>query len=159
MKPVEELVQLCSEQGFTIASCESLTAGLFSATVACVPGASRVLKGGFVTYWTEIKEKLVHVEHSIVEEYGVVSSPCAKSMAEHTQQLMDVDFAVSFTGNAGPSTMEGKPAGCVYCAIATRANTYPFHFQCDRMDRNEVRTYVVEQLIENLLAQVKKECE
>ena len=159
MKPVEELVQLCSEQGFTIASCESLTAGLFSATIASVPGASRVLKGGFVTYWTEIKEKVVHVEPSIVEEYGVVSGPCAQSMARHTQQIMDVDFAISFTGNAGPSTMEGKPAGCVYCAIATRANTYLFPFQCDRMDRNEVRIYVVEQMINNLLVQVKKECE
>ena len=159
MKPVEELVQQCTKQGFTIASCESLTAGLFSATIASVPGASRVLKGGFVTYWTEIKEKVVHVEPSIVEEYGVVSGPCAQSMARHTQQIMDVDFVISFTGNAGPSTMEGKPAGCVYCAIATRANTYLFPFQCDRMDRNEVRIYVVEQMINNLLVQVKKECE
>lgn len=158
MEPKEKLVQALTKHKKTVASCESLTAGLFTSTIASVPGASSVLKGGFVTYWTEIKEKVVHVELSIVKEYGVVSSPCAKAMAENTRTLMDVDYAVSFTGNAGPSSMENKPAGCVYCAIATKENTEVYHFQCDGMKRNEVRQYVVDQMIENLLEQVEREC-
>lgn len=33
---------------------------------------------------------------------------------------MNVDYCMSFTGNAGPSAWEEKPAGRVYCAIASK---------------------------------------
>ncbi len=37
-------------QGLTIASAESLTAGLFSSELASVAGASKVLKGSITAY-------------------------------------------------------------------------------------------------------------
>ena len=69
----KELVKLCTEKKRTISSCESLTAGLFSAEIASIPGASKVLKGGIVTYFTEVKEKIVGVDAHIISEYVVVS--------------------------------------------------------------------------------------
>ena len=55
------LVSELTERGETLSFCESLTAGLASATVASVPGASAVLRGGLITYATEVKSHLAAV--------------------------------------------------------------------------------------------------
>ena len=52
MTEAKQLVSLCTENHLTISSCESLTAGLFTSTIASIPGASAILKGGLVTYFT-----------------------------------------------------------------------------------------------------------
>jgi PncC family amidohydrolase len=157
MMNAQLLIEVCKQKNKTIASCESLTAGLFTSTIASTPGASSVLKGGIVTYFTEIKEKLVHVDPSIVLEYGVVSQQCAVAMAKNTRELMDVDYCVSFTGNAGPDVMENKPAGCVWCALATKNDVQSFHFQLDGMNRNQVRQKVVEEMIDQLIQSILEE--
>ena len=151
-----KLVRECKEKKITLSSCESLTAGLFTSTIASVPGASAVLKGGFVTYFTEMKNKLAHVDQSIIDQYGVVSKECAYAMAYNTREITDSDYCVSFTGNAGPSTMEGKPAGLVYCAIASKENTEVYQFQLNGMSRNELRQYLVDTMIEKLLKKIEE---
>lgn len=140
---MEELIALLKEKHLTIGSCESLTAGLFTSSIAEVPGASAVLKGGIVTYWTECKINVVQVDAHLIATYGVVSGECACAMAQQARKLLDVDICVSFTGNAGPDAMEGKPAGLVYAAIASADDTrvYEFHLQGDR---NKVRRDVVD---------------
>lgn len=153
---MEELVALLKKQNKTIASCESLTAGLFTSCIARVPGASAVLLGGVVTYATDIKARVVGVDEEIIQNEGVVSEQCAAAMAANTRALMQADLCVSFTGNAGPSCMEGKPAGCVYCALADETGTQTFHFQFDDADRNEVRERVVEAMRDVLVAYLKK---
>src|SRR4051794_41822500 len=45
-------------RGETVAAAESLTAGLFCATLATVPGASATLRGGVVVYPTALKTAL-----------------------------------------------------------------------------------------------------
>ena len=55
MNDARQLVSLCTENHLTISSCESLTAGLFTSTIASIPGASAILKGGLVTYYTNEK--------------------------------------------------------------------------------------------------------
>lgn len=156
MENAKKLVSLCTQKQITISSCESLTAGLFTSTIASIPGASAILKGGIVTYFTEMKKVLVHVDEEIIEKFGVVSEPCAIAMAKNTRELMEVDYCVSFTGNAGPSQMEEKPAGRVYCAIASKDEVIPFMFQCNDMERNEVRQCVVDLMIDELLEIVDK---
>ena len=154
---VADLIQLCKQKNKTIASCESLTAGLFTSTIASYPGASSILKGGIVTYWTEVKENLVHVDPSIVLEYGVISQQCADAMAIQIRDLLNVDYGISFTGNAGPEVMENKSVGCVYCSIATNKECKSFHFQYKDLGRNKIRERVVQDMIENLLQIVMQE--
>ena len=74
---MEKLVETLKKKQLTIASCESLTGGLFAARMTEIPGVSAVMKGGIVSYWTEIKESVVGVSHKTVKEYGVVSEQTA----------------------------------------------------------------------------------
>ena len=157
MNEAKELIRLCKENKITISSCESLTAGLFCSTLASVPGASAVLKGGLVTYFTEMKQVLAHVESDLIQKYGVVSKECALQMAQNAREITNATYCVSFTGNAGPDIMEDKPAGCVYCAIASQQNVYVFHFQYEGLNRNDVRMQVVRDMIHNLADVMKKE--
>ena len=151
------LVKHCTQRNITIGSCESLTAGLFTASVASIPGASRMLKGGIVTYWTQIKTDVVHVDPNVIAQEGVISLACAQEMAQKTRTILDVDYCVSFTGNAGPDIMENKPAGTVCCAIASKkqVRTYEFHYV--GLDRNAVREQVVNDMIINLIQVIKED--
>ena len=46
---MEELILKLKEKKLTIASCESLTGGLFAASLVSVSGASEVFVGAYVT--------------------------------------------------------------------------------------------------------------
>lgn len=165
LKPISmerEVQELCrrlvvsaSAAGKTISSCESFTAGLFCAEVAGIPGASKVLKGGLVTYFTKMKEQLAGVSPDVIERYGVVSKECAAAMAANTRELTQADYCVSFTGNAGPSAMEGKPAGLVYCALADAEGV---DWYCWKMslERNALRLKAVSLMCEMLLEKIEQ---
>lgn len=151
---MEELIRLLKLKHLTIGSCESLTAGLFCSEMASIRGASSVLKGGIVTYQTVIKERVVGVDHDIIEGQGVISAACAKEMAVKAARLLDCDICVSFTGNAGPEAMEGKPVGCVYCAIAYRNMVISYHLQLSGT-RNEIRAQAVACVVKELIDTIK----
>ena len=157
MNRAKQLVLLCTKHHLTLSSCESLTAGLFTSTIASVPGASAVLKGGLVTYFTPMKNVLAHVDVDLIQKYGVISEECAYAMAKNTREIMDVDYCVSFTGNAGPSAWEEKPAGRVYCAIASKKAVCVYGFQCTGLSRNDVREHVVLEMVDVLINTIQKE--
>lgn len=146
----KDLIQILNHKKFTIGSCESFTAGLFCAHLADVSGASSVLKGGLVTYATELKNKIVGIDKEKLERYGVVSKECAIEMVKNTQKIMNVDVCVSFTGNAGPTAWENKPAGLIYCGLAIEENIYVYELQLN-MSRNEVREYAVKFMINKIV--------
>lgn len=157
MSNAKDLLALCRSRNATLSSCESLTAGLFTATMASVPGASSILKGGLVTYFTEMKVVLAKVDPTLIETYGVISKECSVAMAQNTRKLTDSTYCVSFTGNAGPEAMEDKPAGRVYCTIASVDRYETYCFQVDSLDRNALREYIVEKMIENCIEFIEKE--
>ncbi len=146
----EDLIQILNRKRLTIGSCESFTAGLFCAHLADVSGASSVLKGGLVTYATELKNKIVGIDKEKLERYGVVSKECAIEMAEKAQKIMNVDVCVSFTGNAGPIAWENKPVGLIYCGVAIEENIYVYELQLN-MSRNDVREYAVQFIINKVV--------
>lgn len=136
MADSSEINKLFREKGLTLGSVESFTGGLFAKEITAVSGASRFYKGGLVTYATEEKARLLGISRDDIEKYGVVSKEIAYQMAEKGRDLLDVDYCVSFTGNAGPEAMEGKPVGEVYIGIATEegVNAYGFQLKGSRED-------------------------
>ena len=133
---VSEINQIFRQYGRTLGSVESFTGGLFAKEITAVPGASHFFKGGLVTYATEEKNRLLGIGYDIIDEHGVVSQEVAALMAANGQKLLNVDYCVSFTGNAGPDAMEGKPVGEVYIGLAIydKVEVYQFHLQGTRAD-------------------------
>ncbi len=129
------LHRLLSERGWTIGTAESATAGLVSARLAAIPGASKVLRGGIVAYAEDLKLSLL----SASVEDGVVSEAAAISMAEGARAALAVDVAIAVTGAAGPDPLD-KPPGTMVVAVATpdeaRARTLTLPG-----DRERIRTY------------------
>lgn len=102
----------------SITGAESLTAGMFQATLGNVPGISAVFPGGFVTYSNHAKHQLLGIPNDVINEYGVVSEPVAQWMASQSRKIMNTDVSVSFTGAAGPDPLEGQPGGTVWIGLS-----------------------------------------
>lgn len=119
---VEELAARCLDvlrsDGATLVTAESLTAGLIAATVAAVPGASDVLRGGLVAYATDVKTAVLGVDPELVDRYGVVSAECAEAMAVRAREMLSATWALSATGVAGPTRQEDKPPGTGFVGVA-----------------------------------------
>ncbi|MGY0691629.1 competence/damage-inducible protein A [Virgibacillus sp. FSP13] len=130
----EKVFQLLQEKGLTLAAAESLTGGMFSDRFVAIPGASAVFAGGIVCYDTKVKENVLHISSEIIHEKGTVSNECANEMATNIAKLLDATIGISFTGVAGPDTVEGQPAGTVFIAISTKTGQQveKFTFQGDR---------------------------
>ena len=144
-----EINQLFRERGCTLGSVESFTGGLFAKTITSVAGASHFYKGGFVTYATEEKNRLLGIPFEEIDQYGVVSREIAAAMALRGKAILNVDYCVSFTGNAGPEAMEGKPVGEVHIGIASNDGVQVYSFQLEG-NREEIQLKGVELALERL---------
>ena len=113
----QELKEKFVSKGRTLGCVESFTGGLFAREMTRVPGASKFFKGGIITYATEEKIRIVGVNENVIKQFGVVSQECAAEMVGHGKFLLNVDYCIAFTGNAGPDAMEGKPVGEVYIGV------------------------------------------
>ena len=132
----EEINALFREYGYTLGSVESFTGGLFAKEMTSVPGASHFYKGALVTYATEEKNRLLGISYEDIDKYGVVSKEIALLMAKNGQKILNVDFCIAFTGNAGPGVMENKEVGEVYLALAyfDQVEVFPFKLKGSRED-------------------------
>lgn len=117
-----DIVERATVRGVTVSTAESLTAGMIASTIADIPGASAVLRGGAVTYCDEIKHRVLGVEQETLDRYTAVSYQTAREMAAGSLELYQSDIAVSATGYAGPGGgTEDDPAGTFYIGWAYRS--------------------------------------
>ncbi len=147
MVDTSEINKLFRERGLTLGSVESFTGGMFAKEITAVSGAAKFYKGGLVTYATEEKARLLGISKDDIEEYGVVSEQIAYQMAENGRDLLDVDVCVSFTGNAGPEAMEGKPVGEIYIGLSSKDGTLVFPFML-KGTRNSIQEEGVKNALE-----------
>ena len=124
----EELHALFTQAGRTLGSVESFTGGRFASSITAIPGASKIFVGAYVTYATWEKIRLLNIKKERVEAYGVVSQEIAGDMAMHGKFLLDSDYCISFTGNAGPEPMENKPVGLIYIGVSAYNYTQVFQY-------------------------------
>lgn len=136
------IVALLAARGLTLATAESLTAGLVAATLADVPGCSQVLRGGIVAYTGDVKVDVLGVPDPDVAA-GVVSGPVAAAMAEGACRVLGADVGVSTTGVAGPDPHGGEPVGSVWIAVCQAGSVSTRHLQLSG-DRAAIRCQTVE---------------
>jgi len=122
-------------EGRTLATAESCTGGAIGMALTAVPGASKVYKGGIISYWSEVKHELLGVSRDDLQNLGPVSMQVAGAMAEGARKALHTDVAISVTGLAGPDGDEfGRPVGTVFVGFSSDAKTVAkeYHFSGDR---------------------------
>lgn len=127
----------------SITAAESLTAGLFQATLADFSGVSAIFNGGFVTYSLEEKSKMLDISERELKKHGVVSEFTARKMAEQARIKTQSDYGVSLTGVAGPDSLEGHPAGTVFIGLAHAKGTEVIKANIAGRSRADVRQIAV----------------
>jgi nicotinamide-nucleotide amidase len=157
-----DVVKVASEAGLKLNVAESLTAGLVSASLASVPGASAVLVSGVVAYHNAAKHQLLAVPTVTLVSFGAVSAQTAQAMAVGARGLVenvpdiedDKVIGLATTGVAGPDSVEGKPVGQVFVALATKTKVEALNLQLSG-SREEIRVAAAEAVLQMLLEEMK----
>ncbi|MBR1426461.1 MAG: CinA family nicotinamide mononucleotide deamidase-related protein [Paludibacteraceae bacterium] len=124
-EPIEVLVaKRLKETGATIATAESCTGGKLAALLNRHPGSSAFYMGSVVAYDNAVKRNVLGVRADDLDQYGAVSEPVVRQMAESVRALMHTDYAIATSGIAGPDGgTPDKPVGTVWMAWATPHGT------------------------------------
>jgi len=146
---MQELVDLLIQKNISLSSCESFTGGLFASSITTYPGISKIYKGSIVSYQNEIKRDILNIDDHIFKEFGVISDKMALEMAVKSRELFKSDLSVSFTGNAGPSSLDNKPVGLWYLGLAYKDKTLVYEF-IDSGSRESIRMKAVHKAYEIL---------
>jgi nicotinamide-nucleotide amidase len=107
------------ERHATLSVAESVTGGMLAQRITSVAGSSDYFVGGFLAYSNRMKTELLGVPADLIERHTAVSEEVARAMAEGARLKTGSDYALSTTGEAGPQSSTGSPAGTVFLGIAT----------------------------------------
>lgn len=143
------LIAALTERGESVATAESLTAGLVCAALTEVPGSSAVVRGGLIVYATDLKARLAGVDPALLAEHGAVHPEVAAQLAAGARERCAADWGLGLTGVAGPGAQDGVAPGVVHVGIAgagkRTVRTHRFEG-----DRRAVRTKAVVAALELL---------
>ena len=126
---VQQIAKLFIKKGKTLSIVESCTGGKIAEMITAEPGVSAFFKGSMVAYATNIKSSVLGVDEKLIKKYSVVSSEVAEAMAIQSNKVFDTDYAISTTGNAGPTKGDADDElGTVYISIASAAGVFTEKF-------------------------------
>ena len=135
----EEILRKAQAYGLKITCAESCTGGMISAALTDIAGSSAIFEQGFVTYSNAAKQKMLGVRPETLADYGAVSEPVTREMAEGALRQAHADIAISVSGIAGPGGSEFKPEGRVCFALASAQGTQSETQEFGARGRAEVR--------------------
>ena len=147
------LGRLLTSQKSTLATAESCTGGKIAQVITSVPGASIYFKGSVVSYATETKISVLGISPELIKEHSVVSFEVAKEMALAVKKMMNTDYAIATTGNAGPLKGDGNAEiGTVFIAIAT-----PNDLIVEEFNFGQPRVKVIDRAVNKAFEMLQKE--
>ena len=125
----KEIQQYLYDNGKTLGTAESCTGGRIAEAIIASPGASNYFKGGIISYTNEIKERLLSVDHQVLEEKTAVCEEVAIQMVKGACETLGVDYAISVTGIAGPGGgMAAIPVGTIWIGYGSKEDDrFPHH--------------------------------
>ena len=145
--------KMLKQQQKTLATAESCTGGKIAAVLTSIPGASEYFKGSVVSYATEAKIAVLGVPESMIKEFSVVSEAVVSAMASRTRQIMNTDYAIATSGNAGPTKGDDNAEiGTVFIALAT-----PDDVIVEKYNFGQPRDKVIDSAVIKSLELLKKE--
>ncbi len=117
----QDFLEACKRKGILATTAESCTGGQIIALLTDIPGASKMVDCGFVTYSNEAKQTMLGVQPATLDTHGAVSGETAREMAEGALSRSKAQIALAVTGIAGPDGgSPEKPVGLVWFAVATK---------------------------------------
>ena len=131
---------LLHEREATVAVAESLTGGMLGQRITAISGSSDNFAGGFLVYTNALKQKLLGVDGDWIRAHTVVSKEVAVAMAEGARQRTGATYAISTTGEAGPSSSSGAVVGTVFIGFAAEGHSEAQRFVMPG-DRSRVRGF------------------
>lgn len=151
------LGRLLTKNKMTVSTAESCTGGKIAQLLTSIPGSSAYFKGGVVSYATEVKTEILKVPQELIEKYSVVSREVAIEMALGAQKLLQTDYAIATTGNAGPEKGD-SPAevGTVFIALAI-PNLAPNNIICEEFHFGQPREKVIDRAVNTAFEMLQKE--
>ena len=152
-----QVYELLKKYRITLTTAESATGGMIASTLINVPGISEFFREGYVTYSDAAKVKMIGVNPTIIDNFGVVSKAVAQDMAISAAKTADAVAALSVTGVAGPDGGTSEcPVGTMYIGSFLNGRTIVEHhiFEGDRM---EVRKAATERALQLLVERIIKE--
>lgn len=115
----DAVAALLESKRHSLATAESITAGMVAEQLGSVAGISSWFRGGIVAYDNRVKVELLGVPQELIDGHGAVSAEVAEAMAVGCRTRLRTDLAVSTVGVAGPHDLApDKPVGLVYVALA-----------------------------------------
>ncbi|MCX6517099.1 MAG: competence/damage-inducible protein A [Actinobacteria bacterium] len=132
------VLNLLEERGWTLGLAESVTGGLVGGRITSIAGASRVFKGGVISYASDVKFDVLGVEAG-----PVVSERAAMQMASGAQRVLGASVGLALTGVAGPDEQDGEPVGTLCVGVAfPNGQTFSTHSQLPGQ-RDQMRQFSV----------------
>ncbi|WP_188986290.1 CinA family protein [Saccharopolyspora thermophila] len=148
MSAVAALLDALRRRGETVATAESLTAGLVAAALTDVPGASDVVRGGLVVYATDLKAELAGVDRDLLAQHGAVHPRVAEMLADGARRRCGAHWGLGLTGVAGPDPQDGVMPGTVHLGFAGPGGVEVRSVRLDG-DRYSVRAAAVRVALEH----------
>lgn len=146
---LEDLVTTLKRRGETVATAESLTAGLLCAALTSVPGSSAVVRGGLIVYATDLKWGLAGVDPDLLKARGAVDPDVAVQLATGARDRCGATWGLGLTGVAGPDPQDGAEPGTVHIGMA--GSSVDVATITVTGDRHEVRSAAVRAAVDLLL--------
>lgn len=148
---VQNIFEKLQKTQATVACAESCTGGLVLSQLTALPGSSAFVRGGLVTYATQTKSDLLHIDASELISHGVVSAWTAEQMACSVKKRCQATWGLATTGLAGPDGDGSQtPVGTLCLAIAGPQTTRAW---CQKIseERHQFRTLAVQRLLNEFL--------
>ena len=158
LEQASELLGICREKQFRVATAESCTGGMIGAYLTAIAGSSDMFDRGFITYTNDAKAEILGVDKALLDKKGAVCEPVSRAMATGALAHSHAIVSVAVTGIAGPTGGSAfKPVGLVHMASASTNGTVIHKKVVFEGDRHEVRRQTVVTAIQMLIEQAKAE--
>jgi len=139
----------------SLSAVESVTGGKLSNSIIKKAGASKFFKGSLVTYSIESKINILQIDKDLIYKFSPVSKEISYEMVKSCKKILNTDYCISTTGNAGPSTNDHfSKVGQIFISIATPQKIITKQLSLNG-SREEIIEIIVEKshklLLENLI--------
>ena len=146
-----KVIDLLRERSESISCAESITGGALTSALVSISGASEVLLGSIVAYSKEMKMNQLGLSAELIDDKGLVSKEVALEMAKGARQRLGSSWAISSTGSAGPTALDGSSPGEIWIAILG-----PDRQESVKLSLNGARQEVINGAVESALTLLER---